>query len=260
MSVFVIAALIISGILVGFINTLAGGGTVISITLFMFLGMPAASANATNRIPVIIQTLTSVCTFRKKKLLDIKTGLKLGIPTMLGSLSGALIAVKVNEETFRNAFAVVLIIMAFFMIYNPSQWLYGRAQKIANTWIYLLLFLIGIYGGFIHVGVGYFILIVLLLGSGYDLMKANAMKLFIVFLYTPLTLLIFSMGTVIYWKYGLIHAIGNTIGAFLAAKLALQKGINFVRWVMVAVIIFMILHTFQLIDIKQILQYIAAIQ
>ena len=79
--------LIISGIMVGFINTLAGGGTIISISLFMFLGLPPVVANGTNRIPIIFQTLTAVFLYQKKKLIDWNKGIKLSIPIVLGNIT-----------------------------------------------------------------------------------------------------------------------------------------------------------------------------
>ena len=103
MSWLVITALIVSGIFVGFINTLAGGGTIISLSLFMFLGLPANIANGTNRVAVILQNLTSVSEFRRKKVLDFKKGNKLAIPTMVGAVVGAQIASDINEAIFRKA-------------------------------------------------------------------------------------------------------------------------------------------------------------
>ena len=102
--------LIISGIMVGFINTLAGGGTVISISLFMFLGLPPVVANGTNRIPIIFQTLTAVFLYQKKKLIDWSKGIKLSIPIVLGNITGALLANVVPGKIFSYAFAVIVLL------------------------------------------------------------------------------------------------------------------------------------------------------
>jgi uncharacterized membrane protein YfcA len=110
--------------------------------------------------------------------------------------------------------------------------------------------LIGLYGGFIHVGVGYFILAGLVLGAGYDLVKANALKVFIVLLYAPFTLVVFMYNKQINYEYGLIHAIGNIIGAYIASKFAVNWGANFVRWFIIIIILITSTQLFGLFDFK----------
>lgn len=250
-----ITALIVSGILVGFINTLAGGGSIVSLSILMFLGLPANIANGTNRIAILGQTLTGAASFKQQKVLDFRKGIILGIPAIIGSLVGAWIAVDINEKVFEIAVAVIMIFMLFFILYKPDKLLYGRKELIEKKTGFtqiLIFFLIGIYGGFIHVGVGYFLLAGIVIGAGYDLVKANAIKVLIVLLYTPFTLIIFILDNQINWKYGLVLTIGTFIGAFVASRLAVSKGVNFVRWVIVIVILLTSAHLFGIFDIKDI--------
>lgn len=240
MNAFDVFLLIGSGILVGFINTLAGGGTIISLSVFMLLGLPPVMANGTHRIAASFQTMTSSATFFRKKMLDVKQGLLLSIPVVAGSLLGALIAVQINEQLFKRIVAVVMLGMLFFILYKPQLWLQGRMSGMLSTvrwWHFVMFFLIGIYGGFIHVGVGYFLIIGAVLGLGYDLVRSNAMKVFLVFVYTPLTLVVFLWKGQANWAFGLTHAIGNVFGAWLAARYAVEWGAGFVRWVIVVVIV-----------------------
>ena len=249
-----VAALIVSGVFVGFINTLAGGGTIISLSLFMFLGLPANIANGTNRVAVILQNLTSAYEFRRKKVLDFKKANKLAIPTMLGAILGAQIASDINEAVFRKAIGVVMIVMMYFILTKPSQWLKGTEALLEKpvSWIQILIFfVIGVYGGFVQVGVGYFILAGVVLGAGYNLVKANAIKVWIVLLYTPLALIVFILNDQVRWDYGLIHAIGNIIGAFVASRFAVSWGVNFVRWVVIVVIVIFSSDLLGLINIKE---------
>ncbi|MCK4407177.1 MAG: sulfite exporter TauE/SafE family protein [Bacteroidales bacterium] len=250
-----ITALIVSGILVGFINTLAGGGSIVSLSILMFLGLPANIANGTNRIAILGQTLTGVASFKQQKVLDFRKGIILAIPTIIGSLVGAWIAVDINEEVFEIAVAVIMLFMLFFILYKPDKLLYGRKELIEKKTGFtqiLIFFLIGVYGGFIHVGVGYFLLAGIVIGAGYDLVKANAIKVLIVLLYTPFTLIIFILDKQVNWKYGLVLTIGTFIGAFVASRLAVSKGVNFVRWVIVIVILLTSAHLFGIFDIKDI--------
>lgn len=259
MSTLIIIALISSGLLVGFINTLAGGGTIISLSLLMFLGLPAPVANGTNRIAVLFQNLVAVRNFHKNGMFNSAKALWLGIPTVLGSVIGAKIAVHLNQSIIERAIAVVMIIMLIFIIADPNRWLRGN-QMLMNrplNWkTHAIFFIVGIYGGFIHVGVGYFILATLVLNCGYDLVKANAVKNLLVLLYVPFTLAVFVIQGQVMWKYGLIHAIGNIIGAYIASKYAVKWGAGFVRWVIVAVILFSVADLLNLIDIKEVIQNI----
>lgn len=250
-----IIALIIAGLMVGFINTLAGGGSIISLSVLMVLGLPANVANGTNRIAIAVQTLTASSSFRQQKVLDTKKGVILGIPALLGSILGALIAVDINEAIFEKAVGIIMLVMLIFILYNPKKWLSGQDEllKKKTSFIQILIFfLIGVYGGFIHMGVGYFLLIALVGGIGYDLVKANAVKVFIVLIYTPVALFIFLLYGQVNWEYGLTLTIGNVFGALIASRLAVKKGVNFVRWVIVVVILLTSGHLFGLYDIKNI--------
>lgn len=257
MSVMIITALILSGLLVGFINTLAGGGTIISLSLLMFLGLPAPVANGTNRIAVIFQNIVAVRNFKKSGMFHSAKGLWLSIPTTIGSLAGAKIAVLLNQNMIEKAIAFVMIVMLVFMIVKPQKWLNGN-QKLFDkplSWhTHVLFFFVGLYGGFIHVGVGYFFLASLVLNCGFDLVRANAFKNLLVLLYVPFTLILFIIQDQVMWKYGLIHAIGNIIGAYIASKYAVKWGSGFVRWVTVAVILLSVSDLLNIVDIRMIIQ------
>jgi len=169
-----IVILIVAGLMVGFINTLAGGGSIISLSVLMMLGLPAPLANGTNRIAIAIQTLTATSSFKRQKVLPIRKAIYMSIPAVIGSLIGSWIAVDINEEVFEKAIGVVMLIMLVFILYKPQKYIYGRAEimeKPLNWKIYIIFFFIGIYGGFIHMGIGYFLLISIVLGAGFDLVK-----------------------------------------------------------------------------------------
>jgi uncharacterized membrane protein YfcA len=264
MSIAEILLLIVAGLMVGFINTLAGGGSIISLSVLMTVfQLPAPVANGTNRVAILLQTLTASGSFLKQKTLDWRKGLKLGIPSAMGAFVGALIAVKIDEALFEKMIAVILLFMLIFIFYKPKRWLVGNEElmkKDVSIWQMLLFFAIGIYGGFLHAGIGYFLLASIVLGAGYDLVKANAIKVFIVFLYAPVALGVYMYYDQVIWKYGLILAIGNVLGAIIASKLAVQKGASFVRWVILVVVILTASHLFGFIDISSIFHNFEAYQ
>lgn len=243
------AILITAGFLTGVINTIAGSGSIIVFSLYTLMGLPANVANGTVRIGVIMQTLAATLAFKKAKVLELKKGLLISIPVVIGSIIGAQIAVSIPHHIFEKMLAGVLIFMVFFIFWNPEKWIKGQKhlnEKRLGWWQYLLFFLTGIYGGFIHIGVGILLLAVLVLGAGYDLVKANAIKILAVFLYVPFTLAIFIINGQVNYHLGLIAAIGNLVGGIAASQLAIKKGAKFARWFLIAVII---LFTLKLLNV-----------
>ncbi|MFA8299162.1 MAG: sulfite exporter TauE/SafE family protein [Hyphomicrobiales bacterium] len=248
-----ILLLIIAGGLVGFINTLAGGGSIISLSALMFLGLSPTMANGTNRIAITIQTLTASASFKKKKVLDTKKALKVAIPEIIGSIIGAYFAVDIPENIFKYIMGGILLVLLIVILIGKKEYLHGREELVSGKVKlkhYILFFFIGIYGGFIHVGIGYFLLAAIILGLGYDLVKANAIKVFLVLLYAPFTLAVFLIEGQINWTYGLTMTIGSVIGAYIASHLAVKKGVEFIKWVIVAIILFTSAHLFGIIDFK----------
>ncbi len=251
-----IIILIIAGLMAGFINTLAGGGSIISLSVLMMLGLPAPIANATNRVAITIQTFTATASFKQQKVLDFRKAIQMAIPATIGALIGAWLAIDINEEVFEKAIGVVMLIMLVFVFYKPSKYIYGRKEieEKPFTWkTYIIFFVIGIYGGFLHMGVGYFLLTAIVLNAGFDLVKANAIKVFVVFAYVPFSLLIFIIYDQVNWIYGLVLAIGNVIGALVASRLAVSKGVDFVKWVIVVVILLTSGQMFGLYNLKEII-------
>ncbi|MEZ5082383.1 MAG: sulfite exporter TauE/SafE family protein [Bacteroidales bacterium] len=220
-------------------------------------GCCANIANGTNRIAVVLQNITSVGEFGKKKMLNWKKGTYLALPTIIGAIIGAQIATDINEQIFEKAVAVVMIVMLYFILTKPSKWLKGQQELMDKkvSWLQILIFFaIGVYGGFVQVG-GYFLLAGIVLGAGYDLVRANAIKVWIVLLYTPFALLVFILNDQVRWDFGLVHAIGNIIGLCVASHFAVAWGTNFVRWVMIVIIVITVFHLFGVVDIKALFQH-----
>jgi len=251
-SPLIIGILIVAGFLVGFINTLAGSGTIISYSVFMALGLPASYANGTIRVGVIMQTLAASLTFKKGSVLDIKKGLLLGLPTVLGSIAGAQIAVNIQKDVFNYFVGAVMLLMLAFLLFNPQKWIAnseGKKTEIHYFWQFIIYFFIGVYGGFIHIGVGIFLLGALVLISGYDLLRANALKVFIVLLYSPFALLVYMYNDHVYYGIALISSIGNVLGGLLASRLAISWGTKFIHYFLFVIILLFIAKTFGILNL-----------
>ena len=236
---YIYVLIVVAGIFAGFINTLAGSGSLITLPLLIALGLPANIANGTNRIAILLQNVVGVSSFRHQKILDFRSSMKLVIPAVIGSIAGAFIAVDINEEIMRKTIGGLLLFMFFVILWKPSRWLKEQQGKAPLPyWLRaVIFFIIGVYGGFIQAGVGVFLLSGLVLGAGYDLVKANAVKVLIILVYTIFALGVFILNDQVNYTYGFILAAGNMIGAFLGAKVAVKWGPKFVRYLLLVIII-----------------------
>lgn len=231
--------LILTGILVGFINTLAGSGSLISLPLLMYLGLPANVANGTNRVAIMLQSIVGAGSFRQQKVIEFSDGIWLAVPAVIGSVIGAMLAVDMNELVMRRVIGALMIVMIFLILLRPESWIKGHAGQLRakpTFWQILIFFGIGLYGGFIQAGVGFFLLAGLVMGAGLNLMKANAFKNLIVALYTPFALVVFIINNQVNWIMGLTLAAGNMIGAFVAARIAVNRGTKFIRVILLIVL------------------------
>ena len=244
-------ALIGIGFAAGFINTLAGGGSLIALPFLMFLGLPANIANGTLRIAILLQNIVGVSSFKQQKVFSFKEGIWYSLPAAIGAIIGAIFAVNIEAQIMEYIIGGLLIFMFFFMILKPNVWLKAKAESVKTkpTVVQIIiLFFVGFYGGFIQAGVGFFLLAALVLGAGFDLVKANAVKVFIVLIYTVFVLAVFIIDGTIDYKYGLILAVGNMAGAFVATRFAVSWGPKFVRYILLIVLLGTSLKIFGVYD------------
>ncbi len=248
---------IAAGILAGIINTLAGSGSTITLPMLVFLGVPANEANATNRIGVTIQNISAVVTLQRSKALAPTTADFWYTGAMMtGSIGGAAIAAEIDAQITNYAITVMLVLVLATILLKPERWLRDQTTPPAPgmpPWPHLLLFLgIGAYGGFIQAGVGLFILSGLILGANYSLVHANTVKLVAVLCFTLVALAVFLLlGTHLWWGVGLLMAVGQSIGAWLAARFMadFENAKYWIRWLLIVVILYSIIRFSGLQDI-----------
>ncbi len=251
LSFAIIVILLVSGLVVGFINTLAGGGSAISLTVFMALGLPVHVANGTNRIAILMQNLSSTATFTRKRMLDWRLGVRLGIPAILGAVAGAQIAATVDERIFQICLAVVMVsVLVFTLLGDKLLHRSGAVDHRVRPLHYLVFFLIGIYCGYIFVGTGYIVLLATMGMLHMGIVRSNVIKNFIILLAIPFSLLVFILNGEVDYAYGLIHGAGNMVGAFIASHYAIGWGTKFLRWFMVVVVLFCLADVVGLISIR----------
>ena len=214
---------IIGGLIAGGINTLAGNGSAITLTILTeVLGLPGNIANGTNRIGIFTQCSATSWVFYKNGRLDVSKNKKYIIPIFIGAIAGAILAINVSNEQFRAVFKFMMVFMLLAVLVKPKRWLRETDLTFKPKWyVYIpLLLALGFYGGFIQMGMGVFFLIIMVLGMRFNIIESNALKSFVIGLYTLFVIAIFHYQGLIDWKLGGIMAIGQTTGGFLTARFA----------------------------------------
>jgi len=234
---FSLAVLFFVGLFAGFINVMAGGGSSLTLPALLFLGLDAAVANGTNRIAILFQNIFGSLSFKNEKVSQLKVSLLMAVFTLPGAVLGALAAVRIGNHTFKIILAVVMIGIILSMVV-PIKYKKDYQERIEKIpWlIYPVMFLIGFYGGFIQVGVGFILLASIHFILKVNLVYANMHKIMVVLIYTIPVILVFLFTDNINWKYGLTLATGNSLGAWWSAKIAVRKGEKIVRVILIVTI------------------------
>jgi uncharacterized membrane protein YfcA len=222
-------ALIAGGFVAGFINVVAGGGSLVTLPILIFTGLDASMANATNRVAILAQNLVATRTFAQKKLYKKQEALPLISAAVVGAIVGSFIVVQVPALMLKGIIAGLIVVMVLLIVFKRGMWSDEERKSRPRWQQVLLLFGVGLYGGFIQAGVGLFFVWALVGAAAFPLLKANAYKVLIVLCYTAFALAVFIGHGLVDFRWGLILALGNMAGARVAAKMAIQKGNAFLR-------------------------------
>ena len=232
--------LFLTGLVAGALNVIAGGGSMITLPVMIFLGLPATVANGTNRVAILVQNIGATWSFHRKG--KIPPGwLRLAVPPALaGAALGTWAAVRIGDAAFEKVLAVVLVAVAVWTLWRPAPPDGGAGGAVptgSRRWAYVAAFaLVGFYGGFIQAGIG-FIILGVTVAAGLDLVRGNAMKVALILAFTPLALAIFAWTGKVDWVMGLALAAGNFLGALAGIRLQILKGQAWIRKVVTVLIV-----------------------
>lgn len=234
--------LIAVGVVAGFLNVMAGGGSLLTVPVMVFMGIPGPVANGTNRIAILAQNLTAITTFARRGLSDLKLSLTLAGCALPGAIIGASLGVQLEGEWFNRLLALVMVGVMLVMQFGPGQDTSARqgstepsARQLRNG--HLLMIVAGFWGGFIQIGVGFILMPILNRVMGFDLVHTNMHKVFIIATYTIAALAIFATQLQLLWIVGAALALGNSIGGFLGAHFTVTRGEKLIRLVLNIVLI-----------------------
>ena len=233
--------LFVVGIVAGILNILAGGGSLLTLPLLIFMGLPGAVANGTNRIAIFCQNIFAIRGFTKRGVMPLQLALLCTPPALLGSWLGANLAIDLDDQMFKRVLALIMIGVLIFTAIDPMKRF--RQEDIQfGLWRKVLLivsfFGVGIYGGFVQAGVGFLVITALLI-HGLDLVRINAIKVFVIFAYTFVALGVFIYHGQVDYSLGFALAAGTSIGGMIGPKLAVDKGHDWIKKVVsITVLVF----------------------
>lgn len=232
------------GLLAGFINVMAGGGSMLTVPAMIMMGLPGPIANGTNRIAILVQNLVAIITFFRKGFSEFKYSLKLLFFALPGTICGALVGTELSGTWFNRTLAMIMCAALVLM------WVKGKENESASAETrveslslrrrmlgYFLMVIIGFYGGFIQIGVSLILMPVLNRVFKMDLVRVNMHKVFIIFGYTLVALGIFAWRLDIRWELGVALAAGTGIGGFVGASLSIQHGEKLIRRLLQVVLV-----------------------
>jgi len=231
-----------AGLVAGTINSIAGGGSLLTLPLLIFVGLPPTVANASNRIAIFIGGIGATTSFHRRGLIPLEWVRFALAPSLVGVGLGIWAAMTIGDVAFERVLAGVLVVAAAWIIWHPvspPEAAEVLAPDPEKKWVlWGAFFLLGCYSGFIQAGIG-FLFLALLSANGLDLVRGNAVKVPLVLAFTAVSIPIFAMGGMLDWKAGLTLAFGQFFGAKLGVHLQVLKGQAWVRNVLtVAIVIF----------------------
>ena len=237
-----LAVLILAGLAGGFINVMAGGGSVITIPVMILLGVPGPVANGTNRLPILVQNISASLTYLRHGIPHAGLMVSLSLCAIPGAIVGALVGVQICTEAFNLVLAFVMggVLLLMLKGTGSTQPATIHLPLTRRLWGHALMIAAGFWGGFIQIGMGFILLPILNRVIGLDLVSANIHKVFIILTYTVSALWVFGSQLELLWWVGAVMAIGNGLGGWLGARLTLAGGERIVRWAVIVAIAGMI--------------------
>ena len=228
-----------AGLVAGALNVVAGGGSVLTLPVLLFLGLPAAVANATNRVGVLAQNVSGVWGYHRRGVLDWGFALGASVPAVIGAALGAALALRVPDFAFTRILSSAMLAMTLWSVWKSRGGTIGpetggSRPRRAPTLIGF--FFVGVYGGFIQAGVG-FVILALTSAAGLGLIRGNAVKVLSVLLITVLSLAIFANAGTVDWPRGLALGLGNFVGGLVGVRTAVLKGQRWLEQVVSATVI-----------------------
>ena len=229
----------------GFIDSIAGGGGLIQLPALL-IGLPksnTAEVLGTNKLSSIFGTSTAAALYRKQIKPDPKVLLAMGLPALLGSAGGAMLASKIPTSSMRPMVLVLLIVVAVYTWFKPDLGKFENLRHLPKRRIQIAALagvIIGFYDGIFGPGTGSFLMLILVASLGYAFITASAIAKVVNVATNVGAIMVFGINDAVIWQIGIIMGVANISGAIIGARLAIKGGSTLVRKVFLLVTVALI--------------------
>ena len=229
----------------GFIDSIAGGGGLIQLPALL-IGLPkseTAEVLGTNKLSSIFGTSTAAALYRKQIKPDPKVLLAMGLPALLGSAGGAMLASKIPTSSMRPMVLVLLIVVAVYTWFKPDLGKFENLRHLPKRRIQIAALagvIIGFYDGIFGPGTGSFLMLILVASLGYAFITASAIAKVVNVATNVGAIMVFGINGAVIWQIGIIMGVANISGAIIGARLAIKGGSTLVRKVFLLVTVALI--------------------
>lgn len=222
----------IAGFVASFVDSIAGGGGLISVPAYLLIGLPPTMVNGTNKFSATCGSLTSSIKFIKSKKADFKI-LKIALPfTIIGAIIGVNTALSIPENFLKTIITVMIIFIGIYTYFSKNLGLKDSFKGYASKNMILACLLalaIGFYDGFFGPGTGTFLTFGIIAIFGFDFTKASANARVLNFTSNIVSLILYAINGRILYQYGIPVAIFAVIGAKFGTQFALKNGAKFIK-------------------------------
>ena len=229
----------------GFIDSIAGGGGLIQLPALL-IGLPkseTAEVLGTNKLSSIFGTSTAAALYRKQIKPDPKVLLAMGLPALLGSAGGAMLASKIPTSSMRPMVLVLLIVVAVYTWFKPDLGKFENLRHLPKRRVQIAALagvIIGFYDGIFGPGTGSFLMLILVASLGYAFITASAIAKVVNVATNVGAIFVFGINGAVIWQIGIIMGVANISGAVIGARLAIKGGSTLVRKVFLIVTVALI--------------------
>ncbi|MCK5760340.1 MAG: TSUP family transporter [Candidatus Delongbacteria bacterium] len=222
--------LFLSGIAGGFIDSIAGGGGLITIPALLLAGLPAPMALGTNKFQSSFGSITSSYNYIKNGKANLKEAIPGIIFTFIGAGTGSTLVQLTDPGILETLIPYLLMIVLVYLLFSPKAGEVERHKRLDEKVFYMIFgLLIGFYDGYFGPGTGSFWVVLIIIFLGYEMVKATAYTKIMNFTSNITSLMFFLIGGKVMFMPGLAMAAGEIIGAKLGSGLVIKKGVKFIK-------------------------------
>jgi uncharacterized membrane protein YfcA len=244
-SIWIFAALFATGLVAGLVDTIAGGGGLITLPVLLGFGVDPQVALGTNKLQGSFGSGSATAHYARAKVVQL-SDCWLGIFfTLVGTVLGSWAVLLVDSSLLKKLIPFLLLAIAVFLMFRPKIGEQDIAPKMGRGTFYAVFGLaLGFYDGFFGPGTGTFWAIAFMVGLGFNLVKATGYTKAVNFTSNVVSVVVFALGGKINYAFGLTMAAGQLVGAYIGAHLVIRNGAKFIRPIFLAVVVALIAKLF----------------